>query len=229
MNTATLRTKNGERTLTRDEILKGLMKFDQDWRDKAPETGRGWFIQEKDKKYPPKYAVWLGAGIPRSEFYSGGQLNNALRSLGFDVREVEKDLSEEPDAEGVEESEKTTFSIERDLQNALRKHIEQLEQGLTITDGGKEKVVESGRIDITAEDKKGAAVVIELKAGEADHHAIGQVLAYMGDLTTNTNVTRGILVAGAFSQKAIAAARVVKNLQLRKYGFNFTFEDAGKS
>jgi RecB family endonuclease NucS len=156
-------------------------------------------------------------------------LNNALRSLGFDVREVEKDLSEEPDAEGAEESETTTSSIERDLRNALRKEIEQLEQGLTITDVGKEKGVEFDRIDIIAEDKKGAAVVIELKAGEADYHAIGQVLAYMGDLTINTNVTRGTLVAGAFSQKAVAAARVVKNLRLKKYGFNFTFEEAGKS
>jgi hypothetical protein len=72
MNTATLKTKNGERMLTRDEILEGMMKFDQDWRDKAPETGRGWFIQEKDKKYPPKYAVWLVTGVPRSELFGGG-------------------------------------------------------------------------------------------------------------------------------------------------------------
>jgi len=51
----------------------------------------------------------------------------------------------------------------------------------------------------------------------------------MGDLSTDKNVTRGILVAGGFSQKAIAAARVLNNLRLKKYGFNFTFEDAGKS
>jgi hypothetical protein len=229
MDTATFKTKNGERPLTRDEILEGMMRFDQDWRGKVPDTGNGWFIQEKDKKYPPKYAVWLGTGIPRGEFKSGGRLNNALRSLGFDVREVEEDLSEEPDAEEAEEIETTTFSIERDLQNALRKHIEQLELGLHITDSGKEQVVASGRIDITAKDKKGATVVIELKAGEADHHAIGQILAYMGELTADKDVTRGILVAGGFSQKALAAVRVVKNLQLKKYGFNFTFEDAGKS
>jgi hypothetical protein len=37
------------------------------------------------------------------------------------------------------------------------------------------------------------------------------------------------LVAGAFSQRAVAAARVVKNLKQKKYGFNFTFEEAGKS
>ena len=82
---------------------------------------------------------------------------------------------------------------------------------------------------MTAEDKKGNTVVVELKAGEADHHAIGQVLAYMGDLSTDKNVARGFLVAGSFSTKATAAARVVNNLELKKYGFNFTFEDAGKS
>lgn len=148
--------------------------------------------------------------------------------MGFDVREVEEDLAEDSETEDAEDAEKTKFSIERDLQNALRKHIDQLEHGLKITDGGKEKIVESGRIDITAEDKKGNTVVIELKAGEADHKAVGQVLAYMGDLSSDKEVTRGILVAGEFSQKAIAAAHVINNLQLKKYGFNFTFEDAGK-
>jgi len=60
MKTATLTTKSGERTLTRDEILEGIAKFDTDLRGKAPESGRGWFILEKGNKYPPKYVVWLG-------------------------------------------------------------------------------------------------------------------------------------------------------------------------
>jgi RecB family endonuclease NucS len=98
---------------------------------------------------------------------------------------------------------------------------------LKITDGGKEKTVESGRIDITAEDKNGATVVIELKAGEADRDAIGQILAYMGDLTTDKNLVRGILVAGEFSARAVAAGRVVPNLRLKKYSFNFAFEPVG--
>ena len=79
----------------------------------------------------------------------------------------------------------------------------------------------------TAKDTKGNTVVIELKAGEADHKAVGQALAYMGDLSSDKDVTRGILVAGDFSQKAIAAARVVNNLQLKKYGFNFTLTMLG--
>src|ERR1035438_1060136 len=76
----------------------------------------------------------------------------------------------------------TTFGLERDLQLALRRNIEQLELGLKVIDGNKEKIVDSGRIDITAEDSSGTTVIIELKAGAADREAVAQILAYMGDL-----------------------------------------------
>ncbi|MCY3656287.1 MAG: endonuclease NucS [Chloroflexi bacterium] len=59
------------------------------------------------------------------------------------------------------------FGLERDLQHALRSNIEQLESGLKIVDGGKERVVEAGKIDVTARDADGRLVVIELKAGTA--------------------------------------------------------------
>ena len=129
-----------------------------------------------------------------------------------------------PQRNGSQEAIRTTFGIERDLQDALRNNIEQLEAGLKITDDGKELVVDSGRIDITAEDRNGATVVIELKAGEADRDAIGQILAYMGDISVSKKVLRGILIAGDFSPRAIAAARMLPNVQLMKYSFNFSFE-----
>ena len=68
------------------------------------------------------------------------------------------------------------FALERDLQEALRTNIRQLEAEMKVIDGGKEKTLASDRIDITAEDKQGRTVVIELKAGTADHDAIGQIL-----------------------------------------------------
>jgi RecB family endonuclease NucS len=43
------------------------------------------------------------------------------------------------------------------------------------------KKVAAGFIDIMAEDKQGATVVIELKAGIADYNAVAQLLSYMGD------------------------------------------------
>jgi hypothetical protein len=118
----------------------------------------------------------------------------------------------------------TAFGLERDLQLALRRSIEQLEHGLTITDGDREQTVPSGRIDITARDEHGATVVIELKAGAADRDAIGQILSYIGDLTDRTTTVRGILVAREFSARAIAAARAAPNVRLVQYGFRFTFE-----
>jgi RecB family endonuclease NucS len=120
-----------------------------------------------------------------------------------------------------------TFSLERDLQRALRLNIEQLEEGLTIVDEGRERTVDSGRIDITAEDKAGTVVVIELKAGEADRNAIGQILSYMGDLGFTGKPVRGILVAREFSANAKSAARAIPNVELKKYSFRFSFEPGG--
>jgi endonuclease len=125
----------------------------------------------------------------------------------------------------VEESART-FTMEKDLQAALRASIAQLEPGLTVIDGGAEKVVSSGRIDILARDTDGTVVVIELKAVKAPRDAVAQVLAYMGDLHDEAQGrVRGMLIAPDFDQKAIAAARVVPALKLVRYGFSFTFQD----
>jgi hypothetical protein len=225
MQTTLFKWDGGEREVTRDQILKGMDEFDRDYRGEVPDTGKLWFVNERGKQYPPKYALSLGTGIPRNEFSGGGQTNRPLIDLGFDLVKLAKtgaEIEDEPDSEEIDAI-KTTFGIERDLQHALRAQIEQLEAGLEVTDGGKEKQVSAGRIDITAKDKKGAAVVIELKAGEADRDAIGQILGYMGDMSLENKAVRGILVAGGFAPRAVAAARVVPNLRLEKYSFNFVF------
>jgi RecB family endonuclease NucS len=126
----------------------------------------------------------------------------------------------------VDEAVEQTFALESDMQDALRSNIAQLEAGLKIVDGGKEKKVASGFIDITAEDKQGATVVIELKAGTAEHKAIAQLLSYMGDVMTDSKPVRGILIAGDFTTRALSAARAVPNIALRKYTFHFSFETA---
>jgi len=72
-------------------------------------------------------------------------------------------------------------------------------------------------------DRDGAAVVIELKAGTADRDAIGQILAYMGDVMTTEKAVRGVLIAGDFTPRAIAAARAAQNVELRRYGVRFSF------
>ena len=117
------------------------------------------------------------------------------------------------------------FGLERDLQLALRRSIDELEPGLTVIDGGKEQTVASGRIDITARDRTGATVVIELKAGQADRDAIGQTLAYMGDLINAQGPSvRGIIVGREFTSRAVAASRATPNIRLVRYGVRFSFE-----
>lgn len=119
------------------------------------------------------------------------------------------------------------FGLERDLQLALRRNIDQLEPRLEIIDGGKERSIASGRIDITARDERGTATVIELKAGAADRDAVAQILAYMGDLMDNEDQVRGVLVAQEFTPRAVSAARRDPLLQLVEYRFQFTFERIG--
>lgn len=118
---------------------------------------------------------------------------------------------------------KQKLSLERDMEEALRRNIENLAPALRIVDEGSQRAVDSGFIDITCEDNSGL-VVVELKAGKADSRAIGQILGYMGDLQEegNGNV-RGILVAHDFDKRTKAAARVVPTLTLKKYAIEFKF------
>jgi hypothetical protein len=145
-----------------------------------------------------------------------------LNHLRYVVGEV---MATDPDEPADIEAEEVTFGLERDLQSALRANISQLEQGLTISDDGKERVTEAGRIDITAKDGAGKLVVIELKAGTASPDVIAQVLAYMGAIAeSDGGDVRGIIVAGDFHKRVILAARVIPTLALRQYSFQFKFE-----
>lgn len=126
----------------------------------------------------------------------------------------------------TKEAREAQVSLERDLQAALRDNIEQLESGLTIIDGGKEKISASGRTDILAADIDKKSVVIELKVGTADRDAVSQILSYMGDLQQETGESpRGIIIARDFTPRAVAASKPVPSIELRKYGFNFTFKE----
>lgn len=123
------------------------------------------------------------------------------------------------------------IGLERDMQAALRSSIEQLEPGLEIIDGGAERSVSSGFIDITAKDADGRIVVIELKTGTAKQRAVAQILSYMGDIAEEEPdaTVRGILVAADFDTKVRAAARVVPVLSLQSYRINFKFTCADET
>ena len=160
---------------------------------------------------------------------------SAYRSTVTRYREFrEADLSfDDPVLEVPDEDDgrQRLIGLERDLQAAIRYSIEQLEPGLNVIDGGTERSVASGFIDITAKAADGTVVVIELKAGTARRDAVGQILSYMGDVAAEeAGEVRGILVAGDFDSKARAAARVVPSLSLRSYRVTFEFravDDSG--
>ena len=159
----------------------------------------------------------LQAEIPNVADKNRSSYRTAVKRYG-EYRETE-----------VVDPEPRTIGLERDLQAALRERIEQLDPDLDITDGGAERSVASGFIDITAKAPDGTVVVIELKAGKARREAIGQILSYMGDVAAEKpgRRVRGILVAGDFDDKARAAARVVPTLSLRRYSVTFKFSPPG--
>lgn len=154
--------------------------------------------------------------------------NAVVRYLKF-LKDEEFLASEVESVEAIgaasiaEEAIHQRFSLERDMQAALRRNIEKLDPSLKIIDDGAERAVNSGLIDITCENDN-ALFVVELKAGKADSRAIGQILGYMGDLHEEEGKpVRGILVAHDFDRRTKAAARVVPTLTLKKYSIEFSF------
>lgn len=137
--------------------------------------------------------------------------------------ELKEAIEDDEIISAVEESAQR-FSLERDMQAALRRNIASLDPALEIIDDGAERAVPSGLIDITCQDQN-SLVVVELKAGKADSRSIGQILGYMGDLQEEENEkpVRGILVAHDFDKRARSAARVVPTLTLKKYAIEFQF------
>lgn len=110
---------------------------------------------------------------------------------------------------------------ETELKSLVRQQLEQVEPGLVAADGGHEREVASGRIDITARDRYGNWVVIELKAGPCPIGALEQVLAYSSDLEAETGVPcRAVLMAADFSKRLEAAAKRARDVFLVRYALS---------
>ncbi len=80
MQTALFKPESGERTVTRDQILEGMRKFDQDYRPHgARDTGLHWFVQDNGERYPPKRVLSLATNVPVNEFGGGEPVAKILR------------------------------------------------------------------------------------------------------------------------------------------------------
>ncbi len=113
---------------------------------------------------------------------------------------------------------------EKELKAILRQRLDRVEKGLVEADGGRERAVATGKIDITARDKSGNFVVIELKVGPCPVGALEQVLGYASDLEAETGTPcRAVIIASEFSERIRAAARRAHELYL----VNYVLEDMG--
>ncbi|QJT08572.1 endonuclease NucS domain-containing protein [Oceanidesulfovibrio marinus] len=161
------------------------------------------------------------------------EIGNQLDISPYTVRAVRAHItmgtygSSPTKSEEYIEAEEIRFGLEKDLQQALRRNIKQLEPGLSIIDNGKEHNTDAGFIDILCKDDADTTVVIELKAGQANDTGIAQTLGYMGALKEEgIEKVRGIIVAADFSRRSKFAVKALPNLKLVRYGFSFVFEDA---
>lgn len=139
---------------------------------------------------------------------------------------IDEDSGSDAISQATEEAEAAVqvFGLERDLQDALRMNIAQLEAGLEVVDGDTERRVDAGFIDILARDSQGRNVVIELKVGTSKPEAVAQVLAYMGCIAEEEDSpVRGILIAADHHPRVVYAARAIPNLELKRYGYRFEF------
>jgi hypothetical protein len=215
--------------LTRQDILEAMARFDADRRATFTRW-KTYAVEHEGSQYPPKEILRMAVGDIGN--LSGGEpTNRYFRELGFSVGETVEDVAT-PGA-AIEDAIETTLHLESDLEGFLVADLGRLESGLKLysqygTRGQQLDAGVAGRIDILAIDAQNDLVVIELKAGEADRQACGQIQAYMGWVTENLAAgrqVRGILVAGGFTERLKLAATVVPGLKLRAYSVVFNFKE----
>ncbi|WP_027481136.1 endonuclease NucS [Deinococcus pimensis] len=101
---------------------------------------------------------------------------------------------------------------EAQMQEALARHPDLIEDGLTLLD--RELLVGVGGVDLYARDAAGRFVVVELKRGKATHDAVHQLARYVEAVRTQVpGEVRGILAAPAVTLPA--------RTQLERLGLEF--------
>ncbi|MFC4637877.1 endonuclease NucS domain-containing protein [Deinococcus hohokamensis] len=93
---------------------------------------------------------------------------------------------------------------EAQMQELLAQQPELIEPGLRVLD--RELLVESGGIDLYAQDERGRYVVVELKRARATQHAVSQLARYVRSVEPRLPkgaVVRGILAAPSITTPAL--------------------------
>lgn len=165
-------------------------------------------------KWKKTHYAWYKSKIKRGEISVPG-FDDGNGAVIDEEDNTENEIFETIDA---------SISLEKDLHSYLATRVSEIENDLILADDGVEYQTDAGRIDILANDAKGNPVVIELKAGKAKDNALGQLLGYMGCLSTKPDI-RGILVASDFDKRVIYAAKGLPRIKLIKYKVSFELQE----
>ncbi|MGO4396419.1 endonuclease NucS domain-containing protein [Variovorax sp. M-6] len=120
----------------------------------------------------------------------------------------------------------TEFLLEKDLQRYLAENLECIEPGLKLYEDEDLRGIEfeaggGRRIDILAQDKAGAFVVLELKVSRGYDRVVGQLLRYMNwvrkELAEPSQKVRGIIVCRTISEDLRLACASIGNVELCEY------------
>jgi len=191
------------------------------------------YMSEGELPSYEKLTSLVKANFPNSKWQKShySWYKSQIKTGKIEVSGVERNVSDEKEnsdiESNIEESIEASVSLERDLHNWLTTRLSEIELGLILVDGGVEYQTEVGRIDILAKDQTGGLVAIEIKAGKAKDSALGQLLGYMGCLSSSNEQpkVRGILVASSFDTRVICAAKGLPNVKLVKYQLSFNLEE----
>ena len=207
------------RNVTRKEITQALnAKYPGEW---APGTYSGHFdgcVVNNPRAYVNhRFSKRFMFRNPDSTFELYSESKHGPRS------QWEPNGTPEPD--DVEELVETSISLERDIEEHLIHNLDTIEKGLKFKD--RQVRIDVGIVDILAEDSAGGRVVIEIKVGEANDKAIGQIAKYLGWYgRKDEKPPRGILIAADFPDPVRYAAMAVNNLTLLAYKVHFSFEQS---
>lgn len=181
-----------------------------------------WWTNSRSSQ--PHSRAWLDAGRrAKPDFTAECTTFRLDPTANIDAIEDETDAASDRIMENYIER---TISLERDLEDQIVHHLEELELGLSLVD--RQVITGVGRIDVLARSARGETVIIELKAGEAGDSAIGQIARYIGWYASKeSRQPRAILIAGSFADPVKYAAAAIPALRLVTYRVKFTFNDAG--
>lgn len=167
---------------------------------------------------------WADRFLYRSDdgrFYRYDPKEHGVNTWGPSLEAHAEEYEIEDDA-NIEELVETSITLERDVETHLVRNLDSIEKGLRFID--RQVSIEVGRVDILAEDASGRRVVIELKVGQANDSAVGQIARYLGWYSRQDGKRpRGMLIASEFPEAVRYATEAIPDLMLVQYKVQFAF------